>query len=213
MASRIAFAVTIAAMLAGTSAARADMIDTSGMAAWEPCAICHSANGISRMAKFPKLAAQRPDYITKQLRDFRAQRRHNDGGPMLTNAGLLTEDQIIEVATYFGSLPPPPPADDALDPEVAALGAKLFNDGKLEAGVDACATCHVGPGRPGILAPRITAQHAGYLQKQLTEFKNGDRGNDPHGVMRAVAEALSETEIAAVAAYVATRKRQEGVSP
>jgi cytochrome c553 len=217
MSPRIVSVLLIAAALSGTvsgaTVARADMVDTSGMATWEFCALCHSADGISRMAKFPKLAGQRPDYIAKQLRDFRAQRRHNDGGPMLTNAGALTDEQIDEVVTYFGSLPPPPPADGALDQREAAIGATLFNEGKIEAGVDACATCHLGRGRPGVLAPRITAQHAGYLRKQLIDFKNGDRENDPRGLMRAVAEALSDTEISAVAAYVATLERQKGVAP
>jgi cytochrome c553 len=212
-ASAILIVAALAGAISAVPAARAGMIDTSGLATWELCAICHSADGVSRMAKFPKLAAQRPDYIAKQLRDFRAERRHNDGGPMLTNAGGLTEKQIDEVVTYFGSLPPPPPADGALDPRVAAIGATLFNEGMLEAGVDACVTCHVGRGRPGVLAPRITAQHAGYLEKQLHDFKNGDRENDPRGMMRAVAEALSDTEISAVAAYVATLERQKGVAP
>lgn len=197
----------------GTAAARADMIDTSGMATWEHCALCHSADGISRMAKFPKLAAQRPRYIAKQLRDFRAKRRHNDGGPMLTNAGLLSDEQIEEVAAYFGALPPPPPADGDLDPRAAETGARLFRDGKPEAGVPACARCHTGAGTAGVLAPRITAQHAGYLLKQLTDFRSGARANDPDGLMRGVAAALTEKEISAVAAYVATLERPEAKAP
>jgi cytochrome c553 len=189
------------------------MIDTSGMATWEHCALCHSADGISRMAKFPKLAAQRPNYIVKQLRDFRAERRHNDGGPMLTNAGLLSDEQIEEVAAYFGALPPPPPADGALDPRIAATGERLFNDGKAEAGVAACASCHAGAGTAGVLAPRITAQHAGYLLKQLTDFRSGARANDPDSLMRDIAAALTEKEISAVAAYIATLERPEVKAP
>lgn len=207
------FAVALAGSAAAATAARADMIDTSGMATWELCAICHSADGISRMAKFPKLAGQRPDYIAKQLRDFRAKRRSNDGGPMLTNAGGLTDAQIAEVAAYFGALPPPPPAADTLDPRIAATGARLFDEGKPDAGVPACAGCHAGTGKAEILAPRIRAQHAAYLRKQLTDFKNGVRANDPDGLMRGVAAGLSDSEIAAVSAYVATLERPKGKAP
>lgn len=197
----------------GTAAAQADMIDTSGMATWEHCALCHGADGVSRMAKFPKLAAQRPDYIAKQLRDFRAERRRNDGGPMVTNAGLLSDEQIEEVAAYFGALPPPSPAGGGLDPRVAATGARLFNDGKPETGVPACAGCHAGAGTAGVLAPQIAAQHAGYLRKQLTDFRTGARSNDPDNLMRGIAAGLSETEISAVAAYAATLQRPEVKAP
>jgi len=210
----IAFsAAGLSAMAVAATAVRADMIDTSGMAAWEHCALCHSADGVSTMAKFPKLAGQRPRYIAKQLRDFRAKRRSNDGGPMLTNAGLLSEEQVEEVATYFAALPPPPPADGDLGPRAVATGERLFNEGKPEAGVAACATCHAGGGNPGVLAPRIEAQHAAYLEKQLMDFRAGVRDNDPDGLMRSVAAGLSEAEIAAVAAYAATLEQPEGAAP
>jgi cytochrome c553 len=191
----------------------ADMIDTSSMKTWEHCALCHSADGISRMAKFPKLAAQRPAYIEKQLREFRAEQRTNDGGPMVTNAGLLSDAQIIEVASYFGSLPPPPPEESETDTAVLATGRRLFEMGKPEAGVAACMSCHVGGGIPGVIAPAITAQHADYLRKQLVDFRDKARDNDPDGIMRAIAGALSEAEIEAVAVYAAARKRREGGAP
>jgi len=190
-----------------TAAGRADMIDTSGMATWEHCALCHSADGISHMAKFPKLAGQRADYIAKQLRDFRAERRSNDGGPMVTNAGLLSDAQIEEVAGYFSSLSPPPPEDSVSDAARIASGRQLFEKGKPGAGVAACVTCHAGGGVSGVLAPRIEAQHDEYLRKQLMDFRSGARGNDPDGLMRAVANGLTESEISAVAAYAATLTR------
>lgn len=189
------------------------MIDTSGMAAWEHCALCHSADGISRMAKFPKLAGQKPAYIEKQLRDFRAERRTNDGGPMVTNAGLLSDAQIAEVALYFGSLPSPPPDGDGSDPAMIAAGQRLFDNGKPEAGVAACVTCHAGGGISGIVAPKIASQHPRYLRKQLEDFRSGDRSNDPDGIMRGIARGLSEYEIEAVTAYAATRKRMKGGAP
>lgn len=200
-------------LVAGALPGQADMIDTSGMATWEHCALCHSADGISRMAKFPKLAGQKPAYIEKQLREFRAAKRTNDGGPMVTNAGLLSDAQIREVARYFGSLPPPPPVGSGSETATIAMGRRLFEKGKPEAGVAACVRCHVGSGNPDVLVPKIAAQHAGYLRKQLLDFRTEARRNDPGGVMRDIARGLTEGEIEAVSGYAATRRRMEGGAP
>lgn len=188
------------------------MIDTSNMAPWEFCAQCHSVNGISRMPKFPKLAAQRYAYIVKELGDFQAQRRTNDGGPMATNTELLTPEQIESVARYFSTLPAPPPATEAQDAAAAEQGRTLFTAGKPEAGVASCASCHVDRAA-GLVAPHLEAQHAGYLAKQLRDFRSGDRGNDPDGRMRKIAAALSDAEIDAVAAYAASLERPRRATP
>ena len=94
----------------GVSPVRADMIDTSSMKAWEHCALCHGLDGNSRMAKFPKLAAQRYDYLIKQLKDFKTQHRLNDGGPMTGMTEQLSDKDLEASARYFSALPPPAPA-------------------------------------------------------------------------------------------------------
>ena len=73
------------------SLARADTVVADGMQPWEACAECHSLDGISVMARFPKLAGQRPGYIAKQVRDFREGRRRNDRGLLCstTSAGSM----------------------------------------------------------------------------------------------------------------------------
>src|SRR2546427_3313999 len=76
----------------GTTLARADVIITEGMQPWETCAECHSLDGVSAMARFPKLAGQRPDYVAKQVRDFRDGRRQNDGGQMVATAAGISEE-------------------------------------------------------------------------------------------------------------------------
>ena len=195
------------------SAAWADMIDTSGMAPWELCAECHNMDGISHMAKFPKLAGQRYAYLVKQIGDFQVERRTNDGGKMVSNAGLLSDEDVIAVAKYFSSLPPPPPVTSDLDAELIGLGRRLFTKGKPEAGVAACASCHAGAGVAGVLAPRIEAQHADYLKKELIDFRGGARSNDPDERMRKIAHALSDAEIVAVAAYASTLERPQGAAP
>ena len=78
------------------SVAHADIIVTEGMQPWETCASCHSLDGISVMARFPKLAGQRPDYIAKQVRDFRDGRRSNDGGQMVATASEINDADLAK---------------------------------------------------------------------------------------------------------------------
>jgi cytochrome c553 len=51
--------------------------------------------------------------------------------------------------------------------------------------------------------PRLSGQHAEYLEAQLKAFRSGERANDPNGSMRTVAGKLSDREIQAVADYAA----------
>ena len=191
--------------------ATADMIDMSGLQPWEPCALCHGIDGISRMAKFPRLAAQPEAYLTKQLKDFRASHRRNDDNVMIDNAALLSPEQVDIVARYFSEQEVPEPIEltSAADSE---LGGTLFRSGRPATGLPSCASCHVdGAARANY--PAITAQHPGYIEKQLRDFKERRRRNDPQGVMQSVAAKLSERDIAAVAAYAGSLSRQSRSKP
>ena len=186
----------------------ADMIDTSGMEPWEVCALCHSLDGISRMAKFPKLAGQRAAYIEKQFKDFHQFRRQNDGGQMQAITTEVAEGDLGVIAGYFAALPAPPagvPAEDASGSDLRAA-EDVFRHGRGP--VPACLSCH-GGGQSDVLAPWLEAQHEAYLAKQLRDFKRGDRDNDPAGAMQAIATLLSEKDIDALAAYLAQTTRPE----
>lgn len=193
--------------LASASPAAADMIDYSGVKPWEHCALCHSLDGVSRMARFPKLAAQVPAYIEKQLMDFRAGRRTNDGEQMQASAVVIEDKDIPLVAAYFGGLPPPPPAEPPA-PAALKIASTLAEAGDGRRGLPACLSCHGRAAVAASAAPRIEAQHADYIAKQLRDFKSGDRGNDPANVMAGVAGRLSEDEITALAGYFASRERK-----
>ena len=67
-----------------------------------------------------------------------------------------------------------------------------------------CYQCHGEQGQ-GVAShfPAIAPQSALYVVNQLREWKNGGRHNDPQGLMRSVAERLSEDDMNAVAAYLA----------
>jgi cytochrome c553 len=70
------------------------------------CAACHSPTGAGNtQAGFPALAGQHPDYIAKQLYDFRTKKRHNDDGKMMRQVVELMNDKEIDaVASYIQGL-------------------------------------------------------------------------------------------------------------
>ena len=191
----------------GLSLARADIIVTTGMQPWETCASCHSLDGNSAMARFPKLAGQRADYIVKQVRDFRDGRRRNDGGQMEAIAGDIDEENLAKSAAYFAGLPPPPPDTGQLTgSEDWQRGSALYRDGDGAAGIARCSSCHDPAGERGD-APLLKAQHAAYLEKQLRDWRSGARQNDLGRTMPTIAAKLTDRDIAGLAAFLASQPR------
>jgi cytochrome c553 len=76
-------------------------------------------------------------------------------------------------------------------------------------GIVACAACH-GPQGHTTAAPPLLGQQRAYLETQLLAFKAGQRHNDISEQMRSVARALSAAQIAALAAYYASRTAAGG---
>ena len=206
-----ATAVFCVLLMLGTAEIRADMIGGDGIPPWEHCALCHGLNGISRMAKFPKLAGQRYAYLAKQLRDFKSAHRDNDGGPMAGTAEQFDIPSMLKAAKWFSSQPDPPPVDG--DPEESGEGRILFEQGKPGRGVPACRSCHGANASSPLIAPRLEAQHAGYLAKQLHDFRNKSRTNDPNEIMQKIASFLDDREITSLAAYLASQARAKEVRP
>lgn len=188
--------------------ASAGMIETESLKPWEVCALCHNLNGIGRTARFPHLAGQRAAYIRKQLKDFRAGHRTNDNGQMVSIVEAeLSEANIPVVAEYFASLAPPVPKEGDVAAKKVARGKSLVETGDPAAKIPACATCH-GAVKPAIAyVPHISAQHAAYLAKQLSDFKSGARNNDKTRTMAGIAARLSEADIESVSAYLAAQQR------
>lgn len=162
---------------------------------WEACGDCHGVDGISATAHFPKLAGQKRAYIEKELRDFRSGLRANDNGQM-SGIGGFSNHALELAAVYFSQLPAPPPT---IVPGNDVLRAKTIVEiGMPEAGIVACRSCHNAGTN---IEPWLEAQHAGYLAKQLKDFKSGVRGND--NAMADIARLLSDTDIEKVASYLA----------
>ena len=172
---------------------------TKGQANAAVCAACHGADGNSAIPVNPSLAGQHPEYIYKQLRNFKSGERQN---PIMQGiAATLSEDDMKNVAAYFASQKPRP--GTATDPKLAAAGMKLYKGGNSATGVAPCAGCH-SPTAAGIPAqyPRLKGQHTQYTVAQLQAFKSGQRANDNAAMMRSIAGKLTDAEMAAVAEYV-----------
>lgn len=169
------------------------------------CAACHGPDGNSPLSVNPSLAAQHPEYIYKQLRNFKSQ----EGKPAERNspimAGIaapLSDDDMKNVATYYSGQTPRPRS--ARDADLVKQGQQIFRGGIAAKGVAACASCH-SPNGAGLPAqfPRVAGQHAEYTAAQLKAFRAGERRNDLNSVMRMLAGKLSDREIVALSEYLA----------
>ena len=67
------------------------------------CPMCH-LGGFVGQNQSPRVAGQYPEYIEKQLRDFKAKRRTNDAGNMTSVASTLSDDDIVNLAHYIANL-------------------------------------------------------------------------------------------------------------
>ncbi|MFS8974413.1 c-type cytochrome [Cupriavidus necator] len=162
------------------------------------CLSCHGAAGNSAAAANPKLAAQHPEYVHKQLANFKDKTRNN--AIMTPMASVLTDEEMRNVGAYLAKQSLKPAT--AKNKDTIEAGQKIYRGGIAAKGVPACAACH-GPTASGIPAqyPRIGGQWADYTEAQLVAFRQGTRKNNP--VMTTIAAKMSDAEIKAVADYVA----------
>ena len=162
------------------------------------CAACHAADGNSGTPANPKLAQQHPEYLVKQLQEFKSGKRAN--AVMAGFAAGLSEDDMKNIAFWLASQKAKP--GFAKDKELATLGERIYRGGIQDRQIAACAGCH-SPNGAGIPAqyPRLSGQHAEYTATQLTNFRDGVRKNSLQ--MNQVAAKLNDREIRALADYIA----------
>jgi len=192
------------------------------------CAGCHGEDGNSMVSSFPKLAGQHQSYLIKQLQAFKDGNRN---APMMAPLamGLSTED-MENIAAYYAEqkisantmpilVSDDEDEDDDMD-EVAkkaaaekkqselddlmALGSDLYRNGDLERKVSACIACHgpYGEGNKPAAFPALRSQHADYLIKSLTDYKNASRQNNSENMMRMIATKMTDKQIKAVAYHI-----------
>ena len=165
------------------------------------CAACHGAAGISANPLWPNIAGQGASYLVAQLKAFKDGTRKN---PLMTSQAIMLSDQdMADLAVYFESLPGP--AQAVADPDLIGKGEALYRGGEVSNEVAACMACHGpgGAGNPAARYPALKGQHAAYTAKQLRDYASGERVSDGKTrIMREIAGKLSEDEIVALASYV-----------
>ncbi|MET0070115.1 MAG: c-type cytochrome [Candidatus Thiodiazotropha sp.] len=175
------------------------------------CMACHMADGNSINPEWPKIAGQIPSYVVKQLQDFKSGKRVNQiMEPILAP---LSQQDIEDLAAYFATQQVAPGSGNS---ELLLAGEKLYNKGIFYTTVTACTGCHGAKGNgnaaweknlaapPTVLAPAIAGQHATYTANQLKAFRSGERSNDVGGVMQKIVDKLTDEQIEAVSAYIAS---------
>lgn len=162
------------------------------------CAACHGADGNSGTPVNPKLAQQHPEYLVKQLQEFKSGARNN--AVMKGFATALSDDDMRNISYWAASKKAK--TGFAKDKELVALGEKIYRGGISDRQIPACASCH-SPTGAGIPAqyPRLSGQHADYTVAQLTTFRDGSRKNSLQ--MTQVSAKLNDREIKAVSDYIA----------
>nr|WP_315473750.1 c-type cytochrome [uncultured Rhodoferax sp.] len=162
------------------------------------CAACHGADGNAGSPAYPKLSQQHPEYLVKQLQEFKADKRNN---PVMKGfASALTDADMKNISYWLTSQKAK--TGFAKDKALVSLGERIYRGGIADRQVPACAGCH-SPNGAGIPSqyPRLSGQHADYSVAQLVAFRDGVRKNSLQ--MSQVASKMNDREIKAVADYIA----------
>ena len=201
---------------------------SSGKEKAAACVSCHGDNGNSLVSSFPKLAQQHSSYLIKQLQAFKNGTRKN---PMMSSIAMgLTDADMVDIAAYYAdqevSANQLPVLDEDEDEKPAATegekkadskdkiqaiiaqGSDLYRNGDLTREVSACIACHgpFGEGNKPAGYPLLKSQHADYLIKTLTDFKNDTRSNNPENIMHMIAKKMTDEEIKAVSYRISMMK-------
>lgn len=174
------------------------------------CQECHGEAGLSTSDHYPNLAGQNEAYLRKQLTDFQSGARQSE--VMNAMASELSQDNIASIAAYFASAP----AMSARKWGDDALGQRLFDTGDATRALPACASCHGarshGSPRENPV-PVLAGQREIYLIAQLWSWKTDNRTNSPGATMNVIAQALSDTDIDALAKYLAGSRQPASTEP
>ncbi len=162
------------------------------------CGACHMQDGSRGAPANPILQGQHPDYLVKQLAEFKSGKRQN--AIMAGMSAALNDEAMKHIAAFYGAKPVVPGV--ATNKDTVALGERIYRGGIAAKAVPACAGCH-SPNGAGIPAqyPRLGGQHGEYTEAQLLAFRSGARGNNVQ--MMAIAAKMNDAEIKAVADYMA----------
>lgn len=201
--AHLAIALVLAPWLAASAwaadGAAAKKVDLAkGEAAAAACLACHTADGSRGAPANPILQGQFPEYLAKQLIEFKSGKRAS--AVMQGMAAIVSDEDVPNVAAFYASKTAKPGA--AKNKETVLMGEKIYRGGIADRMIPACSGCH-GPNGAGIPSqyPRLSGQHADYTESQLVAFRSGARANS--APMTGVAAKMNDREIKAVSDYIA----------
>lgn len=104
MTVRVALPLLLTAALLLPAAVHAEGSIAAGKKKATVCFACHGANGDSTDPQYPRLASQYSGYIVQALKEYKDGQRKN---PIMQGfASQLAEQDRVDIAAYFHSLPP-----------------------------------------------------------------------------------------------------------
>jgi cytochrome c553 len=161
-----------------------------------PCAGCHGGTSAG-----PNLNGQLPTYLYRQLQDYKNGNRQDPATIMNAMASTLSDQDMADLAAWYGKQTPMLGAGGAVD----ATGIAERGEGRRME--PACSSCH-GAGGQGekVDTPRLAGQSAAYLEATLLAYKSGQRANDIYSRMRLIAGKLSDAEIRQLSDYYSRLK-------
>ncbi|HUN44290.1 MAG TPA: c-type cytochrome [Acetobacteraceae bacterium] len=179
------------------------------------CVPCHGVQGQGTSNDyFPRLAGKPEQYLFNQLVAFHQGRRHY--APMNYLLQYQTESYLHDMAAYFAAQPLPsqPTSLPAVVHDVLVHGQSLVAKGDYARGIPPCSACHgqsfsgMQPGIPGLVGLKPD-----YISAQLGAFRYGTRTAIAPDCMQQVAARLTDRDVTAVAAYLASLPVTAGTTP
>jgi cytochrome c553 len=181
-------AAASAALLVPDARARADGIaDTAAM-----CSACHGENGVPVDKSVPVIWGQNEGYLYLELRDYKLGHRKNEA--MTQIAAGLEKPDMQQLAAYFAAKPWPGLGQPSAAADVAHRAQVI--DGSA-----ACRGCHMANWQGDSVTPRLAGQELPYLRETMTQFRDGERTNNPW--MAALLKTYTDSDIDALSKYLA----------
>jgi cytochrome c553 len=178
------------------------------------CAHCHGDDGRGRnTTAFPRLDIQTGSYLLDQLKAYASGARAS--GFMQAATAELSTQEMAWLAEHYAKRPTTRAAATgraAVGPDSSHReGEALFRSGAPELGVPACAACHgASAAARDRRYPALLGQYASHTKTQLELFKQGKRSTTEESrLMATIAGRMTDAQIGAVAAYLATQPAGE----
>jgi cytochrome c553 len=190
----------VLAALCLTQMASAEADAERGKVLADTCKGCHavdSYNNVYPTYHVPKVAGQNAGYLASALTLYRDGARLHP--TMVAQAASLSDQDIQDIAAYMAAS-----GGQSATPESAPETAPGIAQGSMPDAGQVCAACHGLTGiSPIPTNPNLAGQYADYLEQALAQYKRGDRKGPNAIAMQAQLLAVSDEDLAAIAAYYA----------